>query len=194
MTTQSATGPLVIFKPEGADVRKTYFISTAAGYFHANWDNINAAFSTTTGHDHDGTDSKTIPNGSLALTWTAWTPTITQGVAVTNTPTAANYMALGKLAVLHAHLAVTSTGTTANDIIIGGIPAAIAPSVYSANVCVGSAMVLDNAAAIYAGSVIAYSATTMRIAINAGAYLGSSPAFGLASGDYVSLTAMWQIT
>src|SRR6266516_2283138 len=76
-------------------------------------------------------------NGT-AGTWTAFTPTLTQNVGIAITVNNARYIKIGHTVIVYILVTTSATGTAGNDIIIGGIPAAIAPLSSGAATCVGS--------------------------------------------------------
>lgn len=125
--------------------------------------------------------------------WMDWTPTITQGVAVTKTITYARYVAIGNTIVLQTRLAVTSAGTAGQAIIIGGIPINIANS-GDLTYVVGIGTILDVSVAYYGGlSVAAESATTLSFTgYTVANRMGISPNFGLANGDVISFQATYE--
>lgn len=56
--------------------------------------------------------------GLAPSAWSTWTPTITQGVAVTKTVTYGKYIQIGKLVVAICNLAITSNGSVGSAILL----------------------------------------------------------------------------
>lgn len=136
------------------------------------------------------------PNSSIFGAWTAWTPTLTQGVAVTHTATA-RYAALGKIAHVFAFFQITSSGTSGARIEIGGVPAAIQPKYPSSALLnmSGGAAVYPGSGNVRTGLVAAYSASTLSFMVdNAGAnWMGVTPSLQLISGGTIALFTQWEI-
>lgn len=128
--------------------------------------------------------------------WRTWTPTVTQSGSVTVTVTYARYVVLAQTVIVQARLAVTGSGTGGNDIVIAGIPAAIAPANYDAGsgvAVVGTAVVLDNGTGFYQGALVAVGANDLRIQCHGETdRLGTGPSFALASGDAISFQGCWE--
>jgi hypothetical protein len=194
MTTSVTAGGLTVYLSEGPDNAKTYVTSSGSTGLQASLTTLVNAFSTATGHDHDGVDSKPIPNGSLNLSWSSWTPTLTQTIGVNVTIGHAKYMALGKVALVNMLVTATSTGQAGRDIVVGGIPSAIAIVQTAYQVCLGQFTGYDTGTNIYAGSVHGGTSNTVsfRSDANNGA-LGAAPAWQLANTDTISFTASWEI-
>lgn len=122
------------------------------------------------------------PTGTDA--WTAYTPTLTQGVAVSKTSNA-QYFKVGRFVVAQIALAVTSTGTALNQVTVG-LPV---PAV-GAGLVAGIGGILDTSAGqIWKGMVYQESATTfglLTLHATTGGRLGADGfTAALASGDTV---------
>lgn len=126
--------------------------------------------------------------------WQTWTPTVTQGVAVTVTVNYARYVVIGQTVVMMIRLSCTSAGTAGSVISIGGQGAIIQPTNTSGVTVIGSGIINDTSAGTnYQGAIIAFGATDWRFIINLStAYLGSNPALTLASGDAISFVASYE--
>lgn len=123
--------------------------------------------------------------------WMDWTPTITQSVNVTFNTTFCRYCIDGDTIHLRAELAVTSAGTGGNVIIIGGIPAAIAP--VNATGIFGVFQVLDSGTSFYVGAAQFQSASTFRGTSHNGGAIGSvGPNFALANGDAIYFVGAYE--
>lgn len=119
--------------------------------------------------------------------WPTYTPTLTQGVAVTFTTEYCGYMKIGRLAIVDMSLSVTSAGTAANAVAVG-FPAAVGGIAGYRVVGIGG--IYDASVNTwYPGPAYYASATTFNI----GASSGNGGPLGvtaftaaLASGDKVS--------
>lgn len=127
--------------------------------------------------------------------WADWTPTVTQGVAVTRTIEYARYYTSGPLVVLQAKLNVTSGGTSGSAIVIAGVPAAIAPINVSGTAIsvIGTIDIQDTSVAQYIGALVAFGANDLRgtAHLNTG-YIGQNPTFALANTDVISFMAAYE--
>lgn len=123
-----------------------------------------------------------------------WTPTVTQLGAVAVTVTFARYFIVGEVAIVQVRLVATAAGTAGNAIVIAGQPAVIQP-VNAGTSVIGSAMVLDQGTAFYAGALVAIGVTDWEIMLGdgRGAYLGASPSFALANTDVITFQAAYEI-
>lgn len=73
-----------------------------------------------------------IVGGGSVPTWgpgaaTTFTPTLTQGVAVTTSAATGRYIIIGKLAIVTFNMTASASGTAGSAIVVGGIPGAVAP-------------------------------------------------------------------
>ena len=128
--------------------------------------------------------------------WVDWTPTVTQGAAVTVTVTEAKYCVIGKVAHFYAKVALTSAGTAGQYIVIGGIPAAAAMAA-TAYYSVGHFVAYDAApsALFYAGVLRSNnnaSALIMNTDGGTGA-LGINPAWTVANGDSLNISGTYRV-
>lgn len=120
--------------------------------------------------------------------WQDWTPTVTQGVAVTVTVNYARYAVIGNTVVLACELTMTSTGTAGNTIIVAGIP--IAPN-RTGNFCAGSGYI--SSGSNYSVAVMLVGASDFRfMGYNTAGYMGASPSLTLAAGNVISFTATYE--
>jgi len=127
--------------------------------------------------------------------WVDWTPTVTQGVAVTVTVTYARYVVMDNTVIMVARLGVTSAGTGGSNIVIAGLPTAIQVANTDALGVIGTGVISDTGVATYQGALIAAGANDLRvIAHNTSAYIGTSPSFALASEDVISFQAAYERT
>lgn len=121
-----------------------------------------------------------------------WTPTVTQGGAVSVTVTEAKYAVIGKVCHLYARVVTTATGTAGNAILIGGLPAGATPAIPDGSDAGGG--FLNRGATYHAGRL--YYATGSGFYIMAEGQsggLGASPSFGLGIGDVIRLNATYRV-
>lgn len=123
--------------------------------------------------------------------WTDWTPTITQSVSVTATVNFARYTIIGNTVITQARLAVTSAGTTNNAIIIGGMPTAMSQANIPSEIGI---IIINNAGTgFYVGMLVVAAANDWRgrahLETN---YIGITPNFALASGDFIGFQAAYE--
>lgn len=131
----------------------------------------------------------TVTSGLIASEpWSTWTPSITQGVAVTSTIATARYIKMGRVVHCYMRINVTSSGTSGQDVIITLPVPGFAHG--GSAIPVGSGWVYDSSTTtMYEGSWgILGSGLTVDMASDAtgGNAWGIVPAIGLASGDIIS--------
>ncbi len=128
------------------------------------------------------------PLGPPDVAWTSYTPTLTQGVALSKTVTYARYQRIGRLVIVVANLAITSAGTAATAVLVGLPVAATA-----AAAVVGSFRYLDAGTTVYVGTAYGTSTTTVELLTNAQPNpLGIAPAVTAASGDTVQIAISYE--
>ena len=127
--------------------------------------------------------------------WSSWTPTVTQGGAVSVTVTYARYARYGRTIHFNASLAVTGTGTGFEPVEISGLPATAATSA----LIVGQGSIFDASATAYKSGVCFLESTTtfsIRSEIDAAPFdnrLGLySFTAGLASGDNIRIQGTYE--
>lgn len=119
-------------------------------------------------------------------TFGVWTPTLTQGVAVTFTTNYAKYWQFGKLIVAECNLGITGAGTAGSQITVGGLPAA-------AFGFFGAMMYFDTGTSWYHGGVQTSTATSCYGAAHGvGNPIGVTPNFGAANGDALMLHVIYE--
>lgn len=127
--------------------------------------------------------------------WTAYTPSVTQGVAVTSTVVTARYIKMGRVVHLYARLNVTGAGTAGQSVTIS-LP--VPGFAHGGNgIAVGSGFIYDASANnIYEGCYNILSAGTavdMVTDVTGGsAAWGGTPNIALASGDIINLHATYE--
>lgn len=128
--------------------------------------------------------------------WRDWIPTVTQGVGVTvNAGYVARWDALANLVIVELELTVGSAGTAANDVVIGGIASAWQPANTGTFAIIGTGGVFDPGTPnVFRGGILVATAATSWKMVQAGAsgYVGTDPNFALASGDQISLKAIYE--
>lgn len=144
-----------------------------------------------------GTITQTMLASSIVGAWTTFTPTMTQSASLTVTVTYAAYLLIGKLAVVQMRLAITSAGTASNNILVGSIPAAIAPKRTDASAIsvAGTFLYFDaSAPLIYQGGAAFNASTTLTLLTTGVANaFGLTPAVTAANGDLVSLALAYEV-
>ena len=133
--------------------------------------------------------------------WTTFSPTLTQSTSVTLTTATGRYLHFGYVCHLHIFLNPSGTGTAGNDMIIGNIPAAIAPRTSGAiaggdfDGDIGVGTYHDSGSALYLLHCYFASSSTLRLQHSAeisGANFGAAPAVTVAAGDSLSLTIVYE--
>lgn len=120
----------------------------------------------------------------------AWSPTVTQGVAVAATVARARTYRAGNLLIAHFRLNVTGTGTSTN-----GIAVSLPATVNDIEDVGGIMQVFDASAATNHIGIITGATTTTFIGAEAGGTIGTGPlAFGLANGDAIRGTLIIETT
>jgi hypothetical protein len=125
--------------------------------------------------------------------WVDWTPTVTQSGSVTFTITFCRYIVQDNVVNIRGRLAITSAGTGNNNIVIGAVPAAIAPA--NAQNIMGGIRVTDTGTADYVGALLWNSSTEFVGQVHstgATTFIGVSPNFALASGDIIGFFAVYE--
>jgi hypothetical protein len=120
-------------------------------------------------------------DGGIFGAVTPFVPTITQGVAVSATVTAANYVQNGSVITVSIALAVTGSGTSGQSIVVGNLPAGLGSK--------SGAFFIDANSTTYVGTTTNVTDTGVNFKVGGavGDSLGVSPAFALTSGDRIIL-------
>jgi hypothetical protein len=130
-----------------------------------------------------------VTNGKAGFAASTYTPTLVQSGSVNKTVTTASYWQLGDLILARIILAVTGSGTTNNNVVVGApVEAAVAGE------C-GTFTVSDTSAGlIYRGfcRIVGTDLLGFRTDSQVSTAIGVSPNFALASGDSVTITAMYE--
>jgi hypothetical protein len=132
-------------------------------------------------------------NGS-PYTTVGFTPTLTQGGAVSHTVLDARYRIYGKLCHAMVRLRATGAGTAATLIEIGSWPAVIQPRAAASTIPVGTVHINRVAGVWVFGSAIFPTTSAVRGVIQNGAnWIGADPSFALANGDTVAVNLIYEI-
>ncbi len=126
--------------------------------------------------------------------WVDWTPTVTQGVAVTLTVDYARYILLDQLVVTVVNLDITSAGTNGVAIIIGGVPTIIQPVNTGLVDVIGNGVVNTVVPIVnHDSALISVGVSDWRfVANNSSNYVGFNPAIALANTDKISFQASYE--
>lgn len=126
--------------------------------------------------------------------WVDWTPTVTQGVAVTLTVDYARYMLLDQSVVTVVNLDITSAGTNGSAIVIGGVPTIIQPAETGLVDVIGNGIINTVAPVVnHHGALISVGVSDWRfVADGSSNYVGFNPAFALANTDKISFQASYE--
>lgn len=127
--------------------------------------------------------------------WEDWTPTVTQGVAVTISLIEAKYLVEGQRVSMYAVFTATSNGTAGQSIVIGGIPSAATPASSLVGVFpLGLATVVDVGVSGYSGFIFAPSSATSWFFLDTVTHtnIGLNPNFGLVNADSIQINAMYR--
>lgn len=127
-----------------------------------------------------------------AEAWTAFTPTLSQNGARTLTVQYARYLKLGRIAHVQIMVTATNAGTAANAIIIGAIPAAIAPLQTGTSRHCGTALTVVGGTHRIVSCVPVLSTTIQFMGYGVSNYLGVDPSVALANGDTMACTLMYE--
>jgi len=133
---------------------------------------------------------------SIGEAWTSYTPTITQGVTVTNTIQYAKYTIVNKIVFVSVALKCTSAGT-AGSVINISLPVTAATGGGDFGTPIGAGGFFDlSALAQYSGTVAQNGTTQMwmfaDIGSGGGSLFGQFPGVTCANGDCVFFQAVYQ--
>lgn len=129
--------------------------------------------------------------------WLAWTPAITQGVAVTSTVQHAKFTKFGRTVHAQARLSVTSAGTAGQSVDVT-IPV-VAPNAGATTLSAGWGSIIDVSVASYIGQAFLNSSlvpqkfafVTDSSGASANAW-GVAPSVALASGDVITFSLTYE--
>jgi len=124
--------------------------------------------------------------------WITWTPTVTQGVAITIAITYARYIIKDQTVTMMAQIELQSAGTPGAAVVVAGIPSIAAPANLGT---IGTALVVDSGVQNYHGLVWAQTINDFRIITNGGTgFFGVNPAYTIANGDRLEFVATYEQT
>ena len=128
--------------------------------------------------------------------WTTYAPTLTQGVALTNTVQYAKYTQVNKLVFVAVSLQITSAGTAGNVIKLGlPITAATGGGTFGTPLVAGG-FYDSSATAQYAGTVTQLSTTEAglltSLATGGGSLFGQLPGVTAANTDFIFFQFVYQ--
>ena len=126
---------------------------------------------------------------TIGAAWVDYTPTLTQGVAVTKTISYARYCQFQKTVIVQVYLIATSAGTAASEVVVG-LPLTATGATGRAN---GTGFVYDASTnVIYNMTSILATTTTAKFYYQSGFGFGFSPAVTLANSDQLSFTFTYE--
>jgi hypothetical protein len=119
--------------------------------------------------------------------WTSYTPTVTQSATITKTINFAKYARVNKLVIVQVMVTATSAGTAGNAITLSLPIASVNANTFA---IMGAGMVYDlSASTAYLGMpVIDGGVIKFWNNASAGNFLGATPSFAIANGDFLSFT------
>ena len=136
-------------------------------------------------------------HGPQGLTFTTFTPTVTQVGSLTVTVNRAAYVIVGKIAHVTLWLSIASgTGTAGNAIVIGNLPAALAPAATAGNNNpVGIAWATDSGTANYPSCTVVFvTSTTLNLVDpNTASVQGVAPSWALAAADILRAVLSYEV-
>lgn len=127
---------------------------------------------------------------------TTWTPTVTQGVAITGLTIAKNnYRVNGKTILIRAKITMGSAGTATNAVSIGGLPTLFPIIAADNEMPIGTFVYFDSSASTYyQGVCVATGVSTFTLQTNnvTGAF-GTAPAVTIASPDVLYIYLNYEV-
>jgi hypothetical protein len=125
---------------------------------------------------------------TIGAAWVDYTPTLTQGVAVTKTIGHARYCQIQKLIVVELFLVCTSAGTAGASVLVG-----LPINCKNVGASMGAGFIYD-ASANFMYNVLPYSNSFTDVAsfYQSGSNFGSSPAITLANTDQIRFKFVYE--
>jgi hypothetical protein len=125
---------------------------------------------------------------TIGAVWVDYTPTLTQGVAVTKTIGHARYCQIQTLIVVELFLVCTSTGTAGGTVLVG-----LPITAKNAGASAGSGFIYD-ASANFMYNCLPYinTGTTVASFYQSGTNFGASPAVTLANTDQLRFKFVYE--
>lgn len=130
-----------------------------------------------------------------------FSPTLTQSGSVTLTTATGRYRHVGFWCDLHIFLNPSGTGTGGNDMVIGNVPAAIAPRSSGAiaggdaDLDVGVGSYHDSGSALYLLHAFFASSSTIKLqhsGATGGSNFGTNPNVAVAAADSINVTMRYE--
>lgn len=120
----------------------------------------------------------------------SWTPVINQPGPIAHTLSYANWCPIGPLIYLEMRVALTAAGTALTAITIGGFP--VIPKQTGDHVIIGNGVFYDASGSLrYEVAIDATSVSTFSMIGYNGARFGFIPNIAIASGDVISMRALY---
>lgn len=133
-------------------------------------------------------DSLPTPEVSI---WVDWTPTVTQNTAVSISIIFARYTVIHKTVHIRARIQMTGAGGGNNSILVAGFP----HNISNVGGIIGTMLVTDTGVGFYQGALSVNSATgAVGRAHGQTSNIGATPAFTLASGDFIDIVGTYERT
>jgi hypothetical protein len=128
--------------------------------------------------------------GGTSGVFGSFTPTLTQGAALTLTSVVGRYFQIGKLVIATVNFTINSAGTAGNQMIIGSLPvAALTRGVPGNGIFIDASASAYSITSIWASST---SASLMATTSTAASPFGAAPAVTAAAGDQVNMTFIYE--
>lgn len=129
--------------------------------------------------------------------WTAWTPTFTQGSAISISVNWASYAKIGKVALVQGNFNILSAGTGGNAMTVGALPSSVIPPLRTGSfVMQGGGLFVDASASNQVSHMAAVLPTSTQIAFYVQAQtaqFGINPSFACANGDALSFFVLFEV-
>ena len=124
--------------------------------------------------------------------WTSYTPTVTQGVAITKTVSYAKYARVNKTVIVSVSLALTSAGTAANVISVTLPLTCLNTSSFTT---IGSGFFYDTSTQTPYPLAVAQASTSCFFwsSTAGGNFFGAVPGITIANGDYMGFTIAYEV-
>jgi hypothetical protein len=127
---------------------------------------------------------------TIGAAWVDYTPTLTQGVAVSKTTVVARYCQFQKTVIVNIMMNPTSSGTGGSALTVGLPIAARANN----NQIVGQGFIYDNSPQFnYNVSAYLASTTTFNALYQGGSPWGTSPSLAIANGDQIQFMITYEV-
>jgi hypothetical protein len=128
--------------------------------------------------------------------WTSYTPTVTQGVAVTATVNEARYARVNKIVIVKAHLSLTSAGTASSVIVCSlptGLNAVNTTGVFRPTAGLGLFYDTSTTTQYLLGCQASAGGMQFVSDVVGGNNFGATPAVTIANGDFLAFTITYEV-